>query len=72
MTVAGVAAAAACARARELLDCLQLGKRGNAMLSRLPDGEAQRVAVARAVANHPRIILADEPTAALDSERHGW
>ena len=69
MTVAGVAAPAARARARELLDYLQVGKRATAMPSRLSGGEAQRVAIARAMANHPRIILADEPTAALDSER---
>ena len=69
MTVAGVGASAARARARELLDYLQVGKRATAMPSRLSGGEAQRVAIARAMANHPRIILADEPTAALDSER---
>ena len=69
MTVAGVDATAARARARELLDYLQVGKRATAMPSRLSGGEAQRVAIARAMANHPRIILADEPTAALDSER---
>ena len=69
MTVAGVGASAARARARELLDDLQVGKRATAMPSRLSGGEAQRVAIARAMANHPRIILADEPTAALDSER---
>ena len=62
-------ASAARARARELLDYLQVGKRATAMPSRLSGGEAQRVAIARAMANHPRIILADEPTAALDSER---
>ncbi|HWT07767.1 MAG TPA: ABC transporter ATP-binding protein, partial [Roseomonas sp.] len=69
MTLAGQEAAVARARARELLDYLQVGKRATAMPSRLSGGEAQRVAIARALANHPRVILADEPTAALDSER---
>lgn len=69
MTLAGVDAAAARARARELLDYLQIGRRASAMPSRLSGGEAQRVAIARALANRPAIILADEPTAALDSKR---
>ena len=69
MTLAGVPAAQARARARQLLETLQVGRRADAMPSRLSGGEAQRVAIARALANRPRIILADEPTAALDSER---
>lgn len=69
MTVAGVEAAPARARARELLDYLQVGKRATAMPAQLSGGEAQRVAIARALANRPQVILADEPTAALDSER---
>ena len=69
MTVAGVDATTARARARELLDYLQVGKRATAMPSRLLGGEAQRVAIARAMAKHPRIILADELTTTLDSER---
>ncbi len=69
MTLAGTDVAAARARARELLDYLQVGKRVSAMPARLSGGEAQRVAIARALANRPRVILADEPTAALDSER---
>jgi putative ABC transport system ATP-binding protein len=60
---------AAEARARELLEYLQVGHRAGAYPSHLSGGEAQRVAIARALANRPRIILADEPTAALDSQR---
>ena len=67
--LAGYSAAAARARALELLDYLEIGHRKDAFPAQLSGGEAQRVAIARALANHPRIILADEPTAALDSQR---
>jgi putative ABC transport system ATP-binding protein len=56
-------------RARELLDALDVGHRAKAQISELSGGEQQRVSIARALANHPPIILADEPTAPLDSER---
>jgi putative ABC transport system ATP-binding protein len=56
-------------RAMELLEALDVGHRASAMPSRLSGGEQQRVAIARALANRPPVILADEPTAPLDSER---
>lgn len=69
MQLWGMDAAAARARAIELLDYLEVGHRKHAMPKQLSGGEAQRVAIARALANRPRIILADEPTAPLDSAR---
>ncbi len=67
--LAGVSNAQARLRARELLDALDVGHRAQAQVSELSGGEQQRVSIARALANHPPIILADEPTAPLDSER---
>jgi len=56
-------------RAMELLEYLGVADRAGHLPSRLSGGEQQRVAVARALANRPSLILADEPTAALDSVR---
>ena len=67
--LAGVPNNIARARARELLEALDVAHRANANPSELSGGEQQRVSIARALANRPPVILADEPTAPLDSER---
>ena len=56
-------------QALELLEALDVAHRAKAMPSQLSGGEQQRVAIARALVNRPPVILADEPTAPLDSER---
>jgi len=55
--------------ARELLDYFDIEDKAEAMPSSLSGGQNQRAAIARALANKPQIILADEPTAALDLKR---
>lgn len=67
--LAGMPNAQARARALELLNELDVAHRANAEPSQLSGGEQQRVSIARALANRPPVILADEPTAPLDSER---
>ena len=65
----GVGRRQAARRAQELLDYLEIGHRAGALPARMSGGEQQRVAIGRALANEPALILADEPTAALDTER---
>jgi len=56
-------------RARELLEYMEIADRADFLPAILSGGEQQRVAIARALANNAKLILADEPTASLDTAR---
>ncbi|MGB5755706.1 MAG: ABC transporter ATP-binding protein [Acidimicrobiales bacterium] len=66
--IAGMRRKSAETRARDLLDLLGLGDKATDFPSVLSGGQRQRLAIARALANEPTLLLADEPTGALDSD----
>ena len=68
MLYAGMPRSGRVKRARELLELVEMGDREHHLPNELSGGQKQRVGIARAMANDPAIILADEPTGALDSK----
>jgi putative ABC transport system ATP-binding protein len=69
LAFAGLGKGARRMRSLELLDRVGLSKRADHLPSELSGGEQQRVSIARAIANEPQVLLADEPTGNLDSSR---
>ena len=66
--IAGLSQREARQRAQDLLDFMGLTERASHKPNELSGGEKQRIAVARALINHPAVILADEPSGSLDSK----
>jgi putative ABC transport system ATP-binding protein len=68
LVIAGWSKAKAVSRAVEVLTALGMGKKHNRLPNELSGGQMQRVAIARALVHEPRLLVCDEPTAALDHE----
>jgi putative ABC transport system ATP-binding protein len=68
LVIGGLPRAKAVARASRVLDTLGMGKKVNSLPAQLSGGQQQRVAIARSLVHEPKLLVCDEPTAALDHE----